>query len=415
VLGYGISTVLLASLAAGCGQTAGNTPEKKAAEVVVTTPVRGEVTDYQDFTGRLDGIKTVEIRPRVSGFVLTAPFKEGDLVREGDLLFEIDSQTYQADLNLAAANVKLAKADQNLQQKISSRAKELVRTRAMSQEEADTAVATWEKSQATVDAMGATRDRAQLYVGYTRVLAPQSGRISRRFVDPGNLVNADNTILTTIVSDSELYAYFDVDERTYLDLVGQKAAGQSSWLEGLQFPVLMRLVNEEQFTHPAVVNFIDNRVNAGTGTIRMRAVFDNSQGLLRAGLFVRIRLPIGSPYQTTLIPDEALMSDQGRHYVYVVNDQNEVVYHSVTLGQEVQGLRVIKKGVSLGERVIVSGMQRVRPKAEVQAKMQDPPKPPDSPLGRLLGAKSRQGDKETRKQGENEAGPPGAVLNPPGG
>jgi RND family efflux transporter MFP subunit len=415
LLGRAAPTLLLAALAAGCGQLAANTSEKKPIEVIVTTPVRGEVTDYQDFTGRLDGIKTVDIRPRVSGFVVSAPFKEGDLVHEGDLLFEIDPRTYQADLNLAAANFKLAKADQYLQQKVTARARALVQTRAMSQEDYDTSVATMEKSQATVAAMGATQDRAQLYLDYTHVIAPLSGRISRRFVDPGNLVNADNTILTTVVSDSQLYAYFDVDERTYLDLVGQRSSGQSSWLQELRFPVLMRLANEEQFTHSGSVDFIDNRVNASTGTIRMRAVFDNSPGLLRAGLFVRIRLPIGSPYQTLLIPDEALLSDQGRHYVYVVTGENKVDYRAVTLGQEVQGLRVIKQGLSPGEQIIVSGLQRVRPKAEVQVKKQDPPKPPDSPLGRLLGARFRQGDKETRRQGENEAGKPEAGLNTPGG
>jgi RND family efflux transporter MFP subunit len=367
--------LVLGLVATGCTQPAAKGPEKKPVEVIATTPVRGQVTDYQDFTGRLDGIQTVDIRARVTGFVVSAPFKEGDLVREGDLLFQIDDRTYKADVNLAAANLKLAKADQNLQQKVVSRARTLSGTRAMSQEDYDTAVATWEKSQANVEATGATRDRAQLYLDYTRVTAPLSGRISRRLVDPGNLVNADNTILTTIVQDDRLYAYFDVDERTYLDLVGSESPVQSTWLSGLQFPVQMRLANEDQFTRSGVVNFIDNRVNATTGTLRMRAVFENARGFLRAGLFVRIRLPIGTPYEAWLIPDEAVLSDQGRQYVYVVNDSNEVVYRPVTLGQEIQGLRVIKKGMAEGERVIISGMQRVRPKAEVQVKMQAPVEP----------------------------------------
>src|SRR5262249_42616921 len=149
-----------------------------------------------------------------------------------------------------------------------------------------------------------------------------NGRISRRYVDPGNLVNADNTILTTIVTESPMYAYFDVDERTYLDLAGPAVPGQSSWLSGLQFPVLMRLANEQEYTHVGTVHFVDNRVVANTGTIRMRGVFDNPKAYLKSGLFVRIRLPIGSPYQALLIPDEALLSDQGRKYLYVVNDKN---------------------------------------------------------------------------------------------
>ncbi|TMQ35707.1 MAG: efflux RND transporter periplasmic adaptor subunit, partial [Planctomycetota bacterium] len=147
---------------------------------------------------------------------------------------------------------------------------------------------------------------------------------------------------------------------TYLDLMGTTAPGQASWLAGLQFPVMMRLANEEDFTRTGTVNFVDNRVSANSGTIRMRGVFENPTGVLKPGLFVRIRLPIGTPYKAVLIPDEALLSDQGRKYVYVVNNKNEVVYRPVSLGQEIQGLRVIKKGVSMGEKVIVSGMQRVR-------------------------------------------------------
>ncbi len=421
LLGLGTRSIILVALAAGCDQTGANPAEKPPPKVIVTTPVRGEITDYQDFTGRLDGIKTVEIRPRASGYVVSAPFKEGDLVHEGDVLFEVDPKPYQADLNLAAANLKLAQADQNLQQKNSARAREMAKSRSISQEEYYAAVATWEKAQATVAAMGATRDRAQLYLGYTHVVAPMTGRISRRFVDPGNLVNADNTVLTTLVSDGQLYAYFDVDERTYLDLVEQRSAGASSWLQELKLPVLMRLANEEQFTHTGNVDFIDNRVNANTGTIRMRAVFDNSPGLLRAGLFVRIRLPIGAPYQTLLIPDEAIISDQGRHFVYVVNKENKVDYRSVALGQEIQGLRAIKKGVAVGEQIIISGMQRVRPKATVQVEVRDPPKPPVSQLGQMLTQRRqeekearRQADKETSGQGDNEAGKQGVGLNPPG-
>src|SRR5581483_6416482 len=340
----------LAFFGSGCGQTPAKTADKKAPEVIATTPITDQVSDYQDFTGRLEGLKTVDIRARVSGFVLSAPFKEGELVHQGDLLFLIDPLWYQADLNLAAANLKVARADLHLQERIANRSRSLIGNGAVGQEEYETAAATAQKSQATVEAMDATRARAKLFVDWTRVVAPMNGRISRRLADPGNLVNADQTILTTIVSDNQLYAYFDVDERTYLNLVGPVSPGQGSMLTGLQFPVLMQLANEEQFTRQGIVDFVDNRVNATSGTIRMRAVFDNAHGALRAGLFVRIRLPIGTPYQATLIPDEALLSDQGRKYVFVVNDKNEVVYRPVTPGQEIKGLRVISKGVAMGDR-----------------------------------------------------------------
>jgi RND family efflux transporter MFP subunit len=331
----------------------------------------------------LDALKTVDIRARVSGFVLSAPFKEGDLVHEGDLLFQIDPQSYRADADLAAANLKLAKADSNLQQKNAQRARVMMGSRGIAQEDYDTAIAAWEKSKASVEAMNATYERTKLYLDWTKVTAPLSGRISRRLVDPGNLVNADQTILTTIVSDSQLYAYFDVDERTYLNLVGPVSSGQAAWLSALQFPVLMRLANQDQFSFSGLVNFVDNRVNANTGTIRMRAVFENS-GTLRAGLFVGIRLPIGTPYQAILIPAEAILSDQGRYYLYTIDNNDQVVYRPVTVGQETHKLKVIKEGLAKGERVIVSGMQRVKAGSRVHATMQDPPRPTGSPLGKLL-------------------------------
>ncbi len=374
----------LAPLFAGCNHEAAKNPEKRIPEVIVSKPVVAEVADYQDFTGRLEGLKTVDIRARVTGFILTAPFKEGDLVHEGDRLFTIDPQTYKADFDLAAANLKLAKADLNLQQKTTARARVLVRQSAMAQEDYDTAVATAEKSQATIEAMAATKDRTKMYVDYTLVNAPLTGRISRRFVDPGNLVNADNTILTTIVEDDQLYAYFDVDERTYLDLIGSATLGKSALAGQLQFPTLLRLANEDDFSRTGMVNFVDNRVNANTGTIRMRAVFANPGGTLRAGLFVRIRLPIGAPYEALLIPDEAVLSDQGRKYVYIDNENDEVAYKTVTLGQEIKGQRVIKTGLNKGDRVIVEGLQRIRPGVRVTAETRPAGKPPESPLSKLL-------------------------------
>jgi RND family efflux transporter MFP subunit len=414
----GVSAALLtAILAAGCGNNQPAARGNKSVEVVVTTPITDTVTDYQDFTGRLSAVKTVEIRARVTGYVQEAPFKEGDVVHEGDLLFQIDPRTYQADLNQAKANLNLAAADHNLQEKNSERARRLIGSSAMAREDYETTVAAADKAKATVESMEAMRDRAKLYVDYTHVTAPLTGRISRRFVDPGNLVNADNTVLTTIVTENPLYAYFDVDERTYLDLKESAAPGQSSWFSGLHFPVLMRLANEEEFLHAGIVDFIDNQVSGTSGTIRMRGVFTNDKNSLKAGLFVRIRLPIGIPYKAFLIPDEALQSDQGRKCVYVVNDKNEVVYRTVKLGQAIHGLRVIKEGVAAGERVIVSGMQKVRPGAQVEVKMEPPPKKPDSPLGKLLTFERTpfRTDKETRRQGDKETERSGAGPSRPGG
>jgi RND family efflux transporter MFP subunit len=243
-----------------------------------------------------------------------------------------------------------------------------------------------EETKANIQSATAQRDQAKINLGYCTVYAPFSGRISRRYVDPGNSVMADNTILTTLVTEDPIYAYFDVDERTYLDLMNAPVPKQTSWFSGLQYPVLMRLSNEDEYVRVGKVDFIDNRVIATSGTVRMRGVFDNSKGILKPGLFVRIRLPIGQPYPAILIPDEALQSDQGRRYVYLVNDKDEVVYKQVKLGQAIQGLRVIKEGVQEGDRVIVSGVQRVRQGVQVQAKNQDPPAPPESALTRVLSA-----------------------------
>jgi RND family efflux transporter MFP subunit len=391
LLGIGVLIgILSGSLLAGCGKPQTAVTESKLAEVVATTPITDEVRDFEDFTGRLDALKTVDIRARVTGYVKQVPFKEGDQVKEGDLLFQIDPDPYQADLDQAEANVKLAEADVRLQQRLTERTRRLIGTASASQEDYDRDLGALEKAQATVGSMKAARDRAKLYLNYTRVLSPVSGRISRRFVDPGNLVKADDTILTTIVTEDPLYAYFDVNERTYLDLLKgapsevSARSADAKLVEGDALPVLMRLANEDEFTRLGRVDFIDNRIIGTMGTVRMRGVFDNLNKLLKPGLFVRIRLPIGAPYQALLISDEALMSDQGRKYVYVINDQNIVVYRPVVLGQGIHGLRVIKQGLSEGDRVIISGMQRVRPDMTVHAAMQDPPERPASPLGRVL-------------------------------
>jgi RND family efflux transporter MFP subunit len=388
VAGAGVLFALMAALAgAGCNNAA-PAKDQKRVEVTVTTPITCAVVDHQDFTGRLDAFKTVDIRARVSGYVTAAPFKEGDVVHEGDLLFRIDPQPYEADSNLAEANLRVADADADLQESNAKRARQLILTRGISQEDFDTTIAAAAKAKATVGAMRAARDRAKLYLSYTKVTAPLTGRVSRRYVDPGNLVTADNTMLTTVVTETPVFVYFDVDERTFLEL---KMAASTSGRAGPQpeAKVLMRLANEEKFERVGTVNFIDNRVAATSGTIRMRGVFENAKGDLKSGLFARVRMPTSKPYQALLVPDEAVQSDQGKKRLYVVTkdpktNEDKVEYREVELGQAREGLRVIKKGVSEGDRVIIVGMQRVRANQVVEVKTQDPPKPPASPLARVL-------------------------------
>lgn len=419
----GILTI--AALSIGCHPQA-KSKANKVAEVYVTSPITTVVTDYEDFTGRMDARETVDIRPRVSGYVQEAPFREGDIVHEGDLLYQIDPRTYEADLHLAEANLKLAEAGLRLAIRNLDRGRKLVSNGSIGKEEYDALLADHEKAVASVGSMKANRDRAKLYLGFTRVTAPMSGRISRNLVDPGNLVNADQTILTTLVTEGSLYGYFDVDERSYLDLATTitpeaEYSSSGSRITKRSFPVLMRLANEEEFTRIGYVDFRDNRLNANTGTITMRGVFDNP-GHLKSGLFVRVRLPKGKPQKAWLVPDEAVLSDQGRKYVFIVTDKDEngkdaiddkgnpverVAYRSVTLGKSLQGLRVLKfdakanqankdgtrknaltlKELKNGVRVIVKGMQRVREGSLVRSQTVDKPKTPRAPLTELLADK----------------------------
>jgi RND family efflux transporter MFP subunit len=298
-----------------------------------------------------------------------------------------------------------------------SRARRLIGSSSIGKEEYDQVIAAREKAVASVGAAQAAVDRAELYLNFTEIRAPVTGRISRRYVDPKNLVKADDTVLTTVVADEPVYAYFDVDERTYLDLVGESpTAVADARLKALKIPVLMRLANGEDFTYPGYVDFLDNRLNGNTGTIRLRAVFPNPRDNLKAGLFVRIRLPIGKPYPALFISDEAVQSDQGRKFVYVVHTVTEtkedgstvtkdvVEYRPVALGQAVKGLRVIQaakkgadgklEGLERSDRVVVRGMQRVRDGIVVTAKEEPPPKAPGSSLIQLLSHR----DTETPKK-----------------
>jgi RND family efflux transporter MFP subunit len=433
--GIGLVALLAALAGAGCSPPAAPAKASKLLEVVVTKPITAEFTDYQEFTGRLEAVKTVDMRARVTGYVQSVPFKDGDEVHEGDLLFQIDPQTYEADLKQAEANIKLAEADRQLYERNVERARRLMTTRAANQEDLDTNLAAWRRAGANIEAMTAARDRAKLYLGWTRVTAPVTGRISRRYVDPGNLVKADDTMLTTIVTEDPLYVYFDVDERTYLDLLKSKRSVRSSWLTDLGFTVLLRLANEEKFTHRGTIDFLDNRVNATSGTIRMRGQFPNPKGHFKAGpfkagLFARIQLPTGDAEKVVFVPDEALLSDQGKKYVYVVTDKDEkgqplspdpetgrerarVLYRPVQDGRALDGLRVIRdrddegqalppdKCLSPGERVIVEGMQRVRAESIVTVKMKDPPPPPKQLLTQTLSeGKSVGGDPGADKRGK---------------
>lgn len=344
----------------------------------MTVPVVREITDYEEYSGRIEAVASVEVRARVTGYLDKVLFKEGTEVKQGDPLFEIDPRSYLADLKRTEAIVLQSEAHLQRLQLDYNRAAALLPARAISQEEFDKIVGDRNEAAAAVRLAEAARDLAQLNLGFTKVLAPITGRISRQLIDPGNMVKADETPLTTIVAWDPIYAYFDVDERTILRVRRLIRAGKMKSAREAAAPVHLGLLDENGFPHTGTINFIDNRVDAMTGTLRLRGIFENSERLLSPGLFVRVRVPIGKSRSAILISEQTLGTDQGHKFVYVVNGENKVEPRRVQVGALQNGLRVIEEGLAKGERVIFSGLQRVRPGVEVKPKQAQAPSPPRS-------------------------------------
>jgi RND family efflux transporter MFP subunit len=356
-----VAVVGLALLVSGgCTKQPAPTPSVKPPDVVVARPLVRTVTDYEDFTGRTEAYRTIEVRARVSGYLNKVNFVEGSEVKKGEVLFEIDPRLFEAQLQRANAVLNQAQAHLRRLDQDLDRATSLLPRNAISREEYDKIAGDRSEAAAAVSVARASVEAAKLNLAYTKVVAPISGRISRRLLDPGNLIKADETVLTSIVSDDPIYAYFDIDERTLLRLRRMVRQTQSIFVRKQDVPVMLGLSDEEGFPHVGKIDFSDNRLDPMTGTLRVRGVFDNPQHLLSPGLFVRIRLPIGHPYEAILIAEQALGTDQGQKFVYVVNEQNEVEYRRVQVGSVFDGLRVITEGLGKDERVIISGLQRAR-------------------------------------------------------
>jgi RND family efflux transporter MFP subunit len=344
---------------------------------MVSPPVEREITDYYEYTGRTAAKDTVEVRARVSGYLVNVNFREGAVVKKGDLLFQIDPRPFQAVLVEAKGQVaqweaKLARAEADV-----ARYERLLPKGAASQKDLDQAVADRGEAQAAIQSARGAVDRAALDLEFTRVTAPISGRIGRYLITEGNLVTMNSTLLTTIVSIDPMYAYFDVDEQAVLHLrqlirdrkIRNPRAGE-------EVTVLLGLANETGFPQRGTINFVDNQVNPQTGTVRLRGVFANEPEVLLPGYFVRVRLLFGQPHRALLVTERAIDTDQGQKILYVVNDKNEVVSRPIGLGALHDGLRVIEEGVQPGERVIVNGLLQVRPGITVDPKLVDMPVSP---------------------------------------
>jgi RND family efflux transporter MFP subunit len=371
-----LSLVGIVFLLAACQQQPA-VPPPPPPRVTVSQPVVREVIEWDEYTGRLEAVESVDVRARVSGYLQSVHFTDGAIVKQGTLLFVIDPRPYQAELNRAQAGLDQAVARFERTQKDLTRARQLVRSRAVSQEEVDTRSADRREAQESVQAARAAVDAARLDVEFTQVKAPISGRISRPFVTEGNLVTGgtgDSTLLTTIVSLDPIYGYFEVDERSYLKYTHLWRNGTHPSSHDVKTPVYLGLANETGFPRQGHLDFIDNRLDPNTGTMTGRAIFPNTDLALVPGLFARTRLPGSDRYEALLLPDEAVGSDQAQRFVLVVNDQNTVEYRKVEPGPIIDGLRVIRDGLKPEDWVIVNGVQRVRPGAKVDPQQQAAPK-----------------------------------------
>jgi RND family efflux transporter MFP subunit len=371
-----LSCLAVSSLV-GCQQSqADSAAQAPPTVVVVSPPVEEEVVDSVDYTGRTDSAETVEIRARVTGFLNAVLFKDGEEVQKGQPLYEIDDREFQADLAAAKAQLDTALAHQDKVTLDFQRAEALKAKGAITAAQYDQALADKKEADAQVESGKAKRDRAQLNVDFSKIAAPIAGKISRSELTVGNLVDANKSVLTSIVSVDPIYVYFDVDERTFLTLMQQVREGKLESGKDQVIPVYLGLTTDKGYPHKGTIDFIENRVNPATGTIRTRGTFPNpkppvGRRVLEAGLFARIRVPVGKPKPTLLVTDRAIGSDQARKFVYVVNDKNEVVFRPVQLGPMHEGLRVISEGLTAGERVIIDGLQRVRPGVTVSPKVGD--------------------------------------------
>ena len=340
-----------------------------AVPVTVAKPLVKEITEWDEFTGRFEAVESVEIRARVNGYLAAVHFTEGSLVKKGDLLLVIDQRPFQiaaeeAVAALASAAARLEYAEQQLK-----RVEETARTGASPVQLLDQRRQELISARAERDRAKTALDRANLDLEFTEVRAPVPGRISRKLVSEGNLVAANTTLLTQIVALEPIYFYFDVDEQSYLGYLRMSQSGERLSLREAGNVAEVVLPDEKVYARKGRIDFIDNRLDPGSGTMRGRAVFDNSDLLLTPGMFGRVRIPGTGAYKAVLIPDEAILTDQSRRVVYVVAADGSVALQAVRTGPRIDGYRVIRSGLKGDETIVVNGLMRVRPGGKVQPRM----------------------------------------------
>jgi RND family efflux transporter MFP subunit len=368
------SLVVLAGVLAGCGSNVPQMAETAPPPVSVSQAiVRGDVIDSDQYEGRITSMPKVDLRARVKGHLTKVNFDAGQMVKAGDLLYEIDPRPYKTTLNAALAQAKSAEAALEFANSELSRVRRLVTTRAASREEAEQWVAKQVVAQGDILKAKSAVDEAKLNLDFTQITAPFSGQIGRTQIDLGNLVNAGGgeTLLATLVTVDPIYVYFGVDERSllrYLKDHRNKAADRDKVVKELNIPITIALEGEEGFPHKGTLDFADNRVNPSTGTIQCRGKLSNPDRLFRDGMRARVRVPVSDPYKAILVTERAIGSEQGRKFVYVVNKDNVAERRDVVLDRVVDGLQVVRQGLQPGDLVVVNGIQRVRDGLEVKPK-----------------------------------------------
>jgi len=366
---FGLLPFILMVTAVAAGAHRAVAQNAAAPAVTVSTPLQKEIVEWDEFTGQFAAIDYVELRARVNGYLTEIHFQDGQIVHQGDLLFVIDPRPYEAALASAQAQLAQGQAQVDLATRQLGRSSQLLQQGYEPQSNTDQRISDLKVAQASVESAKAAIQTAQLNVEFTHITAPLTGRISNHRVSIGNLVSGGDsgsaTLLTTIVSLDPVYFYFDVSEADFLAYQRSVAKGNLQDARADSIAVELHLTDEDGWPHKGKVNFVDNQVDRGSGTIRMRAVFPNPDLLLTVGQFGRIRVPASERYKAILIPDAALVSDQSRKIVMTVNADNVIVPKVVRPGPTHDGLRIIRTGLSPDDKIVIDGLLRARPGAKV--------------------------------------------------
>lgn len=367
-LGFCLLTALTA-----CGENTPPTPSPSTPKPMLPLPVktvqplRREVLDWDEYTGRIEAVESVDIRARVSGYLEEVRFKDGDKVKKGDLLFMIDRRTYAAELKRAEAELERTRTKLELAGNDLKRAERLRQSKAISDEEYDSRSKGLAESTATMHSAEAAVEMARLNLDFTQVRSPIDGRIGRELITSGNLVVGDQTLLTTVVSIDPIYVYLDADERSILKYRRLSAKDQRSRGSGGRIVAQLGLIDESGYPHQGFIDYVDPRMDATTGTLRVRGVFPNPGELLSPGLFARVRIHGGSPYPALLIPGRAITTDQDHKYVWVAQPDGGVEYRKITPGGQFGSFRVIKEGLQPDDAIVVDGIAKLRPGVKIKA------------------------------------------------